>query len=141
MDIILLQLFTVDRDCRYPILFANLRRRPLCVLGIGLLTVYQHQEGFPQLLQGQNGLFLRLQIITSGNFSKASVCSHHQTYGGMVVHDLIRSQLRRLCKGDLIVKPWCFHHPFHIFFHVARCSLHHIAHAVDEAHGHGNIAA
>ena len=59
--------------------------------------------------------------------------------GGMIVHDLIRADLRRLGKGYLIVKPRGFYHPLRIFLHMSRRAVHHISHTVDQPYIHLHI--
>ena len=49
----------------------------------------------------------------------------------MVVDDLLRSNLCRLCKRDIIVKPRCLHKPFLAVLLVSLCALHHVTDTVN----------
>ena len=51
----------------------------------------------------------------------------------MVVDDLLCSNLCRLCKRDIIVKPRCLHKPFLAVLLVSLCALYHVSDTVNHA--------
>ena len=139
VNVFFFQLLAVDSQCRHPVLFRDLLRHTFGILRIGLLTVHQHQERFAQFLQGQNCLFLCLQVISPGNLAETSIRGNHKPDGRMVVHDFVRPDFGSLGKGNFIIKPRRLYHTLHVFLHMPRCPLNHVSHTVNQPDGNRNI--
>jgi len=119
----------------------DLRR---CVLGlfpIGPLGIHQNKERLMELFQFLDGPLLRRYVVFSFQFPEAAVRGHHDSYGGMVVDNLLGADLRRLSERDLIFKPGGFYQPFFIVLHVPGRTVHHEAHTVHQAHLYVHIPA
>ena len=139
VDVFLFQLFTVHRHHGYIIFFTDLFRHLSGFFRVRFLTVYQHQKWLSGFFQCQDRLLFSPQIIASGKLTDTAVRSDHQSDGGVIPHDLIRADLRRLGKGNLLFRPGCFHHALRIFLHVSRRAVDHVAHTVNQPHRYFNI--
>src|SRR5690606_31568543 len=58
----------------------------------------------------------------------------YNTYGGMIIDDLLCTDFSRLGKWNLMIKPRCFYHPLMLIFNMTRGTLHHVTHAIDKTY-------